>query len=151
MSTQWVWQSLSAMGLLIPFWIAVQFFGKNFGVSSELFLVFASLGTTAAIGVFVRLAGPVTMPPLWIIVSMIAIGLIIGGGANLLLMRSVANAPNPGLPLAIMNMLTIGVFLTSMVLARWLPNYFEAAKCDAWSFFGIALTVVGTSIIVLRR
>jgi drug/metabolite transporter (DMT)-like permease len=85
------------------------------------------------------------------VAAILLIGGTIGAISNILLFRAVTIAPNPGLPVAIVNATSIGVFLAAGLLSKLAPNYFNSEKIDAWSLFGIILTIVGTSIIAIRK
>jgi drug/metabolite transporter superfamily protein YnfA len=82
---------------------------------------------------------------------MLLLGLTFGATVNILIFRAVASAPNPGLPVAIANVASVGVFLVAALLARWAPNYFDSVKTDGWSFLGVVLTVIGAALIAIRR
>ena len=60
------------------------------------------------------------------------------------------NISNPGLPVALSNLASVGVYITAAMLARWMPSYFDQVKTDPWTFVGVIMIVVGASIISLR-
>jgi hypothetical protein len=151
MGTQWVWQSMSAMFLLIPIWLCVQYFDKNHGVSSDVFLAWYFFGTAITVSILAKGSITSLFPSLGLTAILLAIGLTVGGLANILLFRSVASAPNAGLPLAIANTATVGVYLASIKLVDWFPGKFIPVKVDRWSIAGIALTIIGTTIVAIRK
>jgi len=84
--------------------------------------------------------------------AIVLIGFTIGGVANVALFSAVAIAPNPGLPVALSNAASIGVFLAAILLYRWFPAHFDPVKTDIWwSGLGLLFTVVGVAIISIRR
>lgn len=140
-----------AMVLLIPAWLAIGFFGKNFQVGPEVFLVWYFMGAAIMSACFGAPSFGALVPSWKIVGAILLVGLTVGGIANMFLFRAVAGAPNPGLPVALANVASIGVFLMSILLARWLPAYFNSVKFDAWSAVGVVLTIAGASIIAIRR
>jgi hypothetical protein len=140
-----------AMLLLIPVWLAIGFFDRNFRVSSDVFVFWYFLGVAATSAFFGR-APLASLVPSWkIAVVLLLFGLTVGGLANIALFRAVSAAPNPGLPVAIANAAAIGVFIAAAMLSSLLPKYFDAVKTDLWTLVGVLFTVIGTAIIAIRR
>ncbi|MDO8435469.1 MAG: hypothetical protein Q7S89_02195 [bacterium] len=150
MTGNWFGQSLIAMILLIPSWLAVGFFERNYQIKSDVYIVWFFLGMAVTPALF---GSPLALiAPSWrLIGAMLLIGITIGGVANVLLFRAVITAPNPGLPVAISNAASVGVFLAAALLARLMPNYFNAVKVDGVAFLGVAFVMTGVSIIAFRR
>lgn len=151
MSTNWILQSFTALFFLIPAWLAIGFFKRNFEVSSDVFLFWYMLGIIIALACYKELSGQTIGLPWKMAGAILLLGLTIGAAANILIFRAVASAPNPGLALSITNATSIGVFLAAIALSRLAPNYFNSAKFDPWTFLGVILTVVGISIVAIRR
>src|SRR3989344_3135608 len=147
MTGNWLWQSVISMLCLIVPWLSIGFFDRNFQVRPDVFLIWYFLGVAAASALFGGV--PLTaLAPSWkLIGGMLFVGLTFGAVANLLIFRAVAVAPNPGLPLAIINVSSVAVFLIAALFARWIPNYFSPVKTDVWSLAGVLLTVIGASLI----
>ncbi len=147
MKGNWFNQSLLATALLIPAYLAIGFFDRNYQVKSDVFLVWYFLGAAITSAFFgaPSLRSLVSSPGITCI--MLLIGLTVGGIANILLFRAVASAPNPGLPVAITNTASIGVFLAAALFSRWAPNYFSSAKIDVSALLGVVLTMIGISLI----
>ena len=147
----WFWQSIIATLLLVPVWLALGFYERNFRVSSEAFLVWYFLGVVG-LSVVCMPTPTKTLFPSWaLVLTILVIGATLGGVANVLSFRSVVSAPNPGLPLAIVNTVSVGVFFASWLLAKYWPQYFGSVKVDAWSLAGVLLTCAGVGLIALRR
>jgi drug/metabolite transporter (DMT)-like permease len=147
----WLVQSFTAVMFLIPPWVAIGFFARNYQIKPEVFLIWYFLGVAAMSAIFGGV--PLTqVAPSWKVVGVILlIGLTVGGFANMLLFRAVAGAPNPGLPVALSNVASVGVFVVAGLLAWIMPQYFDKVKMDIWSLAGIALVIVGAAIIAIRR
>lgn len=150
----WLSQSLLATGLLIPCWIAIGFFEKNYGVKSDVFLIWYFIGSILT-WVWMSSSGGSNLsgvlPSFWVALSILLVGATLGAGANLLLFRAVETAPNPGVPVAISSFASVGLFLISILLAKVLPGYFSSVKFDTQSLIGVILTVVGVSTLALKR
>ena len=147
----WLMQSLIAMLLLVPAWISIGFFDRNFQVKSDIFLIWYFMGAAIASACLNGLSYEKIVPSCKLASVMMLIGLTFGSAANILLFRAVVIAPNPGLPVAIANVASVGVFLVSLLLCRWLPSYFSTVKIDKWSLLGVGLTIIGSAIIATRR
>jgi len=150
-TSSWVAQSFIALFCLIPAWLAIGFFDRNFKVSSDVFLFWYMLGIIIALACFKGFSGETIGLPWKMAGAILIIGLTVGAIANIMIFRAVAGAPNPGLALSIANAANVGVFLAAFALSLWAPSYFNSAKFDSWSFLGVMLVVVGVSIVVIRR
>lgn len=151
MSSNWITQSFLSVAFLIPAWLAIGFFGRNYQVRPEVFLVWYFAGVVLAT-VFCGIPAGQTLIPSWqIVIAMACVGVFVGGVANIALFRAMAQVPNSGLPLAISNLASVGVFLASIVLGHLLPQWFERAKADPIAFLGVLLTALGVSLIAIRR
>ena len=151
MNENWFTQSVVAMLCLIPAWLAIGFFSKNYQVKPEIFLVWYFLGVIVSSVFFGGSSLRVIMPSTMIVVAIVLVGLVLGAGANILLFKAVAGAPNPGLPVAIANVASVGVFFVAALLSRWAPAHFNPVKVDGWSLLGLVFTIMGASIIAIRR
>lgn len=154
MNGSWLTQAIIAMLLLIPAWLLIGFFDRNYHVRADVFLIWYFLGVvfTSVLSVVSTGSSPSMIVPSWRLVgAILVIGLTIGGIANVLLFRAVVGASNPGLPVVIANMAGVGVFFAAAVLSRWAPSYFSSVKIDAWSFLGVALAISGVVLIAIRR
>lgn len=148
----WFGQSIVATIFLIPAFLAIGFFEKNYHVKPSVFLIWYVLGVGMASAFFGPAKATELFPSLRFTGAIVFIGLTAGGIANVLLYQAVAHAPNPGLPVVISNGgASMGVFLVAALLAYLLPTYFNPVKVDFQSFLGIVLTVMGISLIALRK
>jgi len=150
MPGNWLGQSVIAMLCLIPAWLAIGFFDRNYQVRPEVFLIWYFLGVAITSVLFGGSSLNAIVPSKEIVGAILLIGLTVGAIANILLFRAVIVAPNPGLPVAIANVASVGVFLAAALLSRWLPSYFNSVKTDGWAFLGVVLTVIGASLIAIR-
>jgi drug/metabolite transporter (DMT)-like permease len=141
------------MVVIVPAWLAIGFFASRYQIKSDVFLVWYFGGTI--IGTLL-LGGVLKNPQVFFpspkgVAAMLAVGVGLGTIANVFLYKAIAIAPNPGLPIAVVNAASVLVFLASLALARLLPRDFSATKFDLWHLCGIALTLVGIVIISGRR
>src|SRR4051812_14969498 len=124
----WLCQSLVAVLCLIPVWLAIGFFEKNFQIKPQVFVIWYFLGvviTSALCG-----GGTLSslMPSFKSVGGVLLVGLTLGAIASILLFRAIGSAPNPGLPVAMSNVASVGVFLVAALLSRWAPSYFSSVK-----------------------
>ncbi|MBI2552084.1 hypothetical protein HYW17_02175 [Candidatus Uhrbacteria bacterium] len=140
-----------AMLCLVPAWLAIGFFDRNYQIKPDVFLIWYFLGIAITSVLFGGSSLSTIVPSGKLVLAILLIGLTIGAIANILLFRAVAGAPNPGLPVAIANVASVGVFLVAALLSRWAPNYFNSVKTDGWSFLGVVLAIIGASLIAIRR
>ena len=78
-------------------------------------------------------------------------GLVFGTSTNILLYQAIAEAPNPGLPMACFNTSSLIAFIIAPLLAFALPRYFDRTIFNMYHFTGILLTIVGVCLIALKR
>lgn len=150
----WIWKSIIALIVIIPTWLSIGYFEKKYHIKAEVNMVWyftgMTIGSTLAI-LYFNLAQPsdfkLSIPKL----SILLMGLTLGAAANTLLFGSIPQAPNPGLPIGIVNTSSVFVFLISVALAKFIPEYFPLAKIDAWQLLGILLTIAGIGLITLKR
>lgn len=151
MNSNWLAQSLIAMLCLIPAWLTIGFFDKNYQIKPDVFLIWYLLGIVTTSTFFGGSTFDQIFPSWKMVAAMILIGMTIGATANILLFRAVCTAPNPGLAVSIGNTASVGVFLAAIFLSRYAPNYFKEVKFDTQALVGVALTIVGASLIAIRR
>lgn len=151
MSMGWLGQSFLAVAFLIPVWLAIGFFDRNHQVKPDVFVVWYFLGVAIASAFAGGHSLRTIAPSLGLVCTLLVIGVVAGGLANIPLFRAVVSAPNPGLPVAIANTASVGVFFLAWLLGRWVPKYFATVTMDGWALLGVVLVVSGASIIALRR
>lgn len=78
-------------------------------------------------------------------------GLIFNALANSLLFHAYSLAPNPAFPEAIVNSKGAAIFLVAILLARFLPSYFDAEAFNWKSLLGILLVTAGVILIAFRK
>ncbi len=149
----WVSKSLVSLGCLIPAWLAIGFFWKNYGVRAEVTMLWyfggLILGSAASVpfaGIFKAVDFIPTVPLLAIALLGGTFGLV----ANLLLFQAIPLAPNPALPVAIANTSSLFVFVFSAALALLLPRYFDPAALDLRSFAGLLAALAALYLITWR-
>lgn len=150
MVPQWLVQALIGMALIVPGWIAIPFFNRNFGIASDIFLTWYLLGGAIGAIAFTRLPITSFFPSTGIISAIVLLGILLCGLANLFIFRSVAAAPNPGLAVAIVNAASVIVFFFTAVLAKLSPRFFDPVRIDATSLLGTILTVIGATLIAVK-
>lgn len=142
---QWFLQAIGATLCIVPAFLSIPFFKKNFGVDPLLFLTWYFAGTAITNAFVVRYAGfsRSLVPDATVVGAMLAIGLTFGAAANGLLFLSVANAPNPGLPPVIYGSSSMIVFVLAAVFAVKIPRLFNAVNTDLDRFVGILFVLLG--------
>ncbi len=155
LSLNWFAKSLLAMVLIIPFFIAVGFFNKNYNVKPELTVMLWNIGVVVGMYVWsmkVRLYGTMEFNTQTFVICVIilAAGISLGAIANILFAQALAESPNPGLPVAIVNAAAIPVFVISYFLFLLLPAYFNTTSFDPIKLIGVVLTIAGIWIISLK-
>ena len=147
----WLFQSLASTFLIVPAWLAVDFFAKNFKMRAEVFLLYYFLGTLIGAGVWKAITRPSDLVHSWsIALAVVLIGISFGAACNVLMYQAIASAPNPGLPIAIIEGASVLVFLGALLLGSILPMYFSPSTFDLQQLFGILLVISGVVIIGLR-
>lgn len=149
MMQNWFLMAILSTAISIPIYLAIGFFNKNYHIKADIFIVWYFLGVVIA-GILLRETPLEVISPSWKILSIITlIGILLGGVGNILLFRSFAIAPNPGLVAAIAGSSSVGIYFLASLLAKLFPLYFNIVKVDIWSFIGLILTILGVSIISL--
>ena len=151
MTVNWLPQTLLAMLFLVPAWLAIKFVGSNYGAKPAVVVIWYFVGVICSAVMFGVSPKSSLFPSAKVIIIMVVTGMTFGALANVLIFDAVAKAPNPGLPVAISSASNVLVFLCSALLAVWFPLHFKEIKFDVWSLLGVILTVIGTSIIAIRR
>lgn len=145
----WFWYSIASVFLLVPAWLSIQFFSRNYNVHTNTFLVWYFAGiilATVATSTAVAL-----VPSIAIVGAIMLVGVVFGAGANILLFKAIPLAPNPGLPVAISGSASLGVFLVSILLGVFFPKYFAHTDFTAPSFFGILFIIAGVALIAFKQ
>lgn len=155
------WLALSFLATLciVPTFLSIPYFGRNFQVKPEVFMTWYFAGVSLGVGLWIYLSGRATdlLPrSQGALAGIILIGLTFGAVANSSLFRAVALAPNPGMPPVVYSAVSVVVFLASAMLASRLPKYFEQVSTDLDRFLGILLVIAGLFLIaggwpLLRR
>ena len=149
--SHWLAQASIAALCLVPTWLAIGFFKRNYGVSTDIFLVWYFVGVIVATTVTGVSNGSSFVPQASVVGAIVLVGLTFGAAANILVFRAVASAPNPGMALAIVQTANVGVFFASIYLGRVLREYFDPSKADCISMLGTLLVIAGVTLIVVRR
>ncbi len=150
MKMNWLIQSSLSVPLLMIAWLSIRFFQKNLGVPAPVFLFWYLVGGAIIVGLYVRWVGESLAPSWGMVAALLVIGLTLCGVINLLTFTAAANAPNPGLPVAIQNTTSICTFLMAILLAWLVPAYFTATPFGWKDFAGIVFVVIGASLIAVR-
>ncbi|MCZ7564149.1 MAG: hypothetical protein M5U08_10465 [Burkholderiales bacterium] len=153
MTEPWFAKSIIATAVIVPTFVAIPFFRKNFGVDPLAFVVWYFGGTAVAIALYLLTTrGPAAVvPQATAVVGILAIGLTIGAAANGLLFQAVTLAPNPGLPPVIYATSSVFVFLLSALLASALPALFNPVSTDLGRLAGLALVLAGLYLLAGGR
>lgn len=150
------WYTMAFLSALIltPGFMTPTFFNFNFGLRPDVILAWYFLGMTVgcwsgALGF--GSVGASSMLPTLPLIGAAAFGFFFGAGSNILLFRSIVVAPNPGMPLAFINLSVVLTTLVSVGLFWVFPKYFPASRIDFIGFIGVAMTVAGVFILAIPR
>ncbi len=138
----------SALGV-VPVFLAIPFFAKNFQVRPEAFMPWYFLGAALGVGSWICLDGRAAdlFRGREIVLPIVAIGLTFGAVTNYTLFQSIGFAPNPGLPPVIFGSASIVLFVLSAVLANQLPQFFNPVRTDLDRILGILLVLAGLFLV----
>jgi len=145
MAEAWFTKSVLATIAIVPSFIAIPFFKKNFGVDPLVFVVWYFGGTSIAIAIFLGISKGVAtvVPQLPALLGILAIGVIFGAFANGSLFQAVSLAPNPGLPPVVYATSSVLVFVLSALLASALPALFNPVSTELTRIAGLLLVLAG--------
>ena len=104
----WFWEAVFAMMLLIPAWLGLSGFSRAWNVRGEVALLWYMVGVIIGVGVFTLKTTSVIPEQSNAVWWLLGLGLFVGSVANILSFRAVAQAPNPGLPVAITGSVIVG-------------------------------------------
>jgi len=151
MLKSWLFLSIAGTMLVVPGWIAIGFFAKNFQVSGRLFFLYYALGMfIGALPLLFAVHEKILLP--WqIAIAILLAGILFGATGNMLIFHALALAPNQALPIVITQAVSILVFAVSVGLYRILPKYFPITAFDLQYFLGTLLVIAGVVLIALRR
>lgn len=145
MAEAWFTKSVLATVAIVPSFIAIPFFRKNFGVDPLVFVVWYFGGTALSIALFLSATKGLQalVPELPALLGILAIGMVFGAFANGSLFQAVGLAPNPGLPPVVYATSSMFVFLLSALLASALPALFNPVSTELSRAAGLLLVLAG--------
>ena len=149
MTEPWFTKSVLATLAIVPAFIAIPFFRKNFGVDPLVFLIWYFGGTALSIATYLSLDRGLQAiaPELPALIGILAIGMIFGALANGSLFQAVNLAPNPGLPPVIYATSSVFVFVLAALLASALPALFSPVTTDLSRVAGLLLVLAGLYLV----
>jgi hypothetical protein len=154
MGMGWLTKALIGMVFILPFMLVMPFMKKNFDVNPVIVILSWQIGVCIGLalwnmksGVFASQGGNILVPILFVI----ALAMTFGTAGNVLLSQSVVEAPNPALPFAIFNVAAAVVYVLAIVLAIFLPKYFEAGSFSWSQMSGIVLVIGGLGLIMYKN
>jgi len=145
MAEPWFTKSILATVSIVPSFIAIPFFRKNFGVDPLVFVIWYFGGTALSIALYLGFSRGLqaVAPQLPVLLGILAIGMIFGAFANGSLFQAVSLAPNPGLPPVVYATSSLFVFLLSALLASALPALFNPVSTELSRIAGLLLVLMG--------
>jgi len=151
LSLGWAGRAILGTLLIVPSWISIGFFEKNFRVPPEVFLLWYFAGMIPFVGLYLLSQGtPIIPTPLPVFVGIVMMGFFFAGPANILLFSAVGTAPNPGLAVAISSTASMLVTLLSIFFAYVVPKYFRSIEITSDHILGVLLTLMGIYLMVRK-
>jgi len=147
----WFGQSMIAAFALTFGWFCPRFFEKNLGVSPLATATLYFLGVTITCLLCTGLSSTPNFPRLSVSASIIGLGMVFGGVATVLLFQASTTASSPGLPVAVSNVACVSMLVVSVLAFRYSPHYFDEVRISFTKWSGVALIVLGTVLVGLKR
>lgn len=147
----WVVMSVIGTICIVPSWLGVGFFERNYHVRPEVFMMWYFFGVIIGTGCVLTLQESSIIPATAPWLSIVAVGLTFGVVANIMLFAATAIAPNPGLPSAIASSASALVFVLSLLLFRLFPIYFNEVAFDSYHLVGLIITIAGVILMTKPR
>ena len=150
MNMSWLALSIIATLCIIPAFLAIPFFAKNFGVRPEVFMTWYFVGVCTGVSLLLTGAGSgkeLLGSGLPVTAAIVAIGFVFGAIANSFLFRAISLAPNPGMPPVIYSMASVLVFILSALFATRLPALFKQVNADIDRLVGIGIVIFGLFLV----
>jgi len=147
----WLGMSIIGMLAIIPSWLGVGFFEKNFQVRPEVFMIWYFFGVIGGSVCFLVSKEISILPSISVWLAIVIIGITFGSVANMLLFAATPIAPNPGLPAAIASFASVVILFLSVGLYSLLPSYFNHVQFDMYHFFGMILAGAGMLLMAMPR
>ena len=141
----WIIKAIAATASVVPVFIAIPFFRKNYGVDALVFMswYFGAAAVSVAIYLAASGRGGELVPRAPVTIAIVIIGLTLGALANGQLFQAVIAAPNPGLPPVVYATASVFVFLLSALFAAALPQFFAPVSAGPMHLVGIVLVLAG--------
>lgn len=154
----WMGRAIMGMFAIVPSWMGVDFFQKNFNIRGEIMMVWYFAGVVLGSSVLMRMMSMAStgdfLPSRGKLLILI-LGLTCGAIANLLIFGATALAAslgkNPALVVIITNMASVVVFFLSAALSYLAPAYVSQIKFNLFDLIGVLTIIVGMGIIIVNR
>lgn len=149
----WFAKSLLATVSIVPSFIAIPLLKSRYGVDPLVFLTWYFGATAVSIAAWLCLSGRAAdlLPPLPVLLSILAIGAVFGALANGSLFQAIGLAPNPGLPPVMYATSSMIVFVLSAALASSFPALFTPVSTEIGRVAGIVLILAGLYLLAGGR
>jgi len=143
----WFWQAVVAMLFLIVIPFLTSVMANQYGVDPKITAFWWMVGVAIGVGLYSLIRGHADVmfsaKPVLIVGGL---GITIGAIANILLFKSFGNAPNPGMPEAILACNSVIAVLSTKLLVYAMPNYFGHLTFSWTQAAGAILVVSGILI-----
>ncbi len=152
----WSWdiKALVAVGLVFSLPILLIFFGKQYGMRSEVFLLAWIVGVSVAFIFLTAISETMEIielvNPFVPFLCVVLFGVILGGVSNILIAQSIAQAPNPGLPWAIFSISTPLAYLLAYALGKVSPTMFPVFEFNWVNFAGVIVLGIGLIMVMYQ-
>ena len=147
------WASTAIIGMfcIVPSWVAIGFFEKNYSMRPEVFMIWYFFGVLIGSTCLLASRGISIMPAFSPWMQVVAIGLTFGVVANMMLFAATAAAPNPAFTSAIAGTASLVIFCLSFALFRVFPKFFHAVKFEGYDLLGIVVIIAGVFLLARSR
>lgn len=143
----WFWQAFAAMLLLVVVPFLASAMWKNYGILPEITSLWWMISTGIGIGLWSFYKGysnvMFSLKPILIVGG---IGITLGALANILLFKAFGDAPNPGIPMAIVACNSVIAVIFTKFLSEMMPGYFSHLSFSWPELLGALLVVSGITV-----
>ncbi len=154
MALGWLEKSFIAMACFVPYLFLVPYQIRHYSVRPEVTMLWYFAGVLLVVPLTLWRLGTLTardLVPTYPHLASLFVGATCGAAVNILMSQAIAEAPNPGLPVVLVNAAAVIAFLVAVWLGMYLPKHFEPRVFSVQHLVGIVLVIAGLACIGLKR